>query len=267
MKPYVSIFRMKFIAGTQYRAAAWAGIATQFFWGFMLLMIYRAFYRSSGTEPPITWRQLVSYIWLNQAFLAAIMLWLTDGELLSGITDGHVAYELCRPYDMYAFWFARLAASRLSSMTLRCLPILTVAFVVPEPFRMTLPPSADALAAFLLSMSLSLFLVTALSMFIYILTFVTMSATGSRLIVGIAAEFLTGQTVPIPLMPEWLQRVLDFLPYRYISDLPFRLYGGNIAGSEALFQVGLQMAWIAALYGLGIIAFKRIMGRVVIQGG
>ena len=32
MKKYLSFFRIRFIAGLQYRAAAWAGIATQFAW-------------------------------------------------------------------------------------------------------------------------------------------------------------------------------------------------------------------------------------------
>ena len=37
MKKYLSLLRMRFIAGLQYRAAALAGIATQFAWGFMLI--------------------------------------------------------------------------------------------------------------------------------------------------------------------------------------------------------------------------------------
>jgi ABC-2 type transport system permease protein len=261
------MFRMKLIAGLQYRAAAWAGVATQFFWGFLLLMIYQAFYRSSGAEPPMAWEQLVAYTWLQQAFLAMIALWISDGDLLSSITDGQVAYELCRPYDMYTFWFVRLLATRLSSVALRCLPILLVASLLPGEFRMVLPASLGALVAFLLSMSFSLVLVVVVSMFIYILTFVTMSSFGSRLVLGIAAEFLSGQILPIPLMPQWLQTLLNFFPYRYISDLPFRLYSGHISGAEAAIQIGVQLAWIGGLFLLGKLAFRRVMRRIVIQGG
>jgi ABC-2 type transport system permease protein len=267
LRGYTGIFRMKLIAGMQYRAAAWAGIATQFFWGFMLLMIYQAFYRSGGTEPPMSWEQLVAYMWLQQAFLAMVMLWYTDSDLMSSITDGQVAYELCRPYDLYSFWCVRLLATRLSNVTLRCLPILLVAFLLPGEYRMTLPASLGAFGAFLLSMSLSLVLVVVVSMFIYILTFITMSSYGSRLIIGIAAEFMAGQIIPIPLMPQWLQTTLNFFPYRYISDLPFRLYSGNIIGSEAVLQIGIQIAWIVGLFLLGKLAFKSVMRRIVIQGG
>ena len=104
MRTYLAIFRMRLIAGLQYRAAAWAGVATQFFWGFMYIMIYQAFYASSQTQPPMAWPQLVSYMWLPQAFLAIIMLWWQDGDLLAGISSGQVAYELCRPYNLFIFW-------------------------------------------------------------------------------------------------------------------------------------------------------------------
>ncbi|MDR3148490.1 MAG: ABC transporter permease [Oscillospiraceae bacterium] len=267
MKSYLAMFRMKFIAGIQYHAAAWAGIATQFFWGFMLIMIYRAFYRSGGAEPPIEWKQLVAYIWLQQSFLTITNLFFIDNDLISGITDGQVAYELCRPYDMYSFWFVRLTAARLSRFVLRFAPILVAAFLLPEPYRMDLPVSAGALSAFLLSMCLSLFLAIAVSMFVYILTFITMTPLGARIIIGIAAEFLAGQAIPIPLMPEWLQHILNFLPYRYISDLPLRLYSGHISGTDALFQIGLQALWVLGLTALGYLAFRWVTRRIVIQGG
>ena len=49
MKKYLSFFRIRFIAGLQYRAAAWAGISTQFAWGAMTLLMYRAFIKPQKT--------------------------------------------------------------------------------------------------------------------------------------------------------------------------------------------------------------------------
>lgn len=267
MKKYFSMFKMRLIAGLQYRAAAWAGVATQLFWGFMYIMIFKAFYASSSAELPMPWEHLVAYMWLQQAFLAIIMLWLQDGDLLSGITDGQVAYELCRPYDLFSFWYVRLLAMRASNVMLRCVPVLTIAFFLPQQYRMTPPAGVPAGAMFLLSMCLSLFLVAAISMFIYILTFVTLSPIGARLLIGVAAEFLQGSIIPIPLMPKPLQMVLNFFPFRYASDLPFRLYSGNISGSDAVFQIAIQAIWVVALLAFGSVAFKRVLRRVVVQGG
>ena len=54
-------------------AAALAGLATQFAWGFMELLAFSAFYRADPTAFPMSFEQTVSYIWLQQAFLALFM--------------------------------------------------------------------------------------------------------------------------------------------------------------------------------------------------
>jgi ABC-2 type transport system permease protein len=258
---------MKFISGLQYRAAAWAGIATQFAWGFMLIMIYRAFYRSSSAAPPMEWPQLVAYIWLQQSLLAFWMLWGQDETLLSDIRDGQIAYELCRPYDLYSYWYARLIGMRLANVSLRFAPLLIVASLLPQAYRLTLPPSFGASAMFIVTLALGMLLIVAVSMFIYILTFVTLTPTGAKIIVAVASDFLGGHIIPIPFLPKWLQRVSDFLPFRYASDLPLRLYSGNISGADALTQIAIQLVWIVGLILLGRLAFGRVMRNVTVQGG
>lgn len=44
MMLYLKYFKLRLMTVFQYRASALAGIATQFFWGFMMLFIYTAFY-------------------------------------------------------------------------------------------------------------------------------------------------------------------------------------------------------------------------------
>lgn len=267
MKKYFAIFRMRLIAGLQYRAAAWAGVCTQFFWGFLYIMIYAAFYRSASAEPPMPFSQLVAYTWLQQAFLAVIMLWAQDQELFDSIRTGNVAYELCRPYDLYTFWFSRLFALRLANTALRCLPILAVAFLLPEPYRMTLPAGLWAGGLFLLSLLLATVLMVAISMFLYILTFLTLSQSGPQLILVTVSEFRAGSVIPIPLLPKQLQTVLNLFPFRYTADLPFRIYSGNLDTGEALFGIVVQIFWIGLLAFAGAYCFRKITRRIVIQGG
>ena len=54
MKKYLSFFRMRFLMGLQYRAAAAAGIVTQFTWGFMELLVFRAFYQADASAFPMS---------------------------------------------------------------------------------------------------------------------------------------------------------------------------------------------------------------------
>jgi ABC-2 type transport system permease protein len=261
---------MRFIAGMQYRAAAWAGVATQFFWGGMELFIYAAFYRSSGAAPEtaaLPFGQLADLIWLRQAFLALVMLWSQDTDLLNMVVKGDAAYELCRPLNTYAFWFARLLALRFSRTLLRCFPILVVASFLPEPFRFHPPPGLLQGLVFLAAMLLASLLVVAVSMYIYIITFITLDSVGGRLLIGVGGEFLMGALIPIPFMPLPLRRVLEFLPLRYTADFPFRVYSGNIPLGQALPGLGMQCFWLGLLAAGGILGFRIIRKRILFQGG
>jgi ABC-2 type transport system permease protein len=267
MKAYYSLFKMRLLKGLQYRIAALAGVCTQFFWGFMFIMIFEAFYASSAVQQSISLRQLIQVIWLQQSFLVFIMLWFRDSELLNLITNGNIAYELCRPTDLYSFWYAKLIAQRLSGALLRCFPIIFIAALLPYPYNFSLPPNLFAFILFLITLILGLVLVVAISMLLYISIFYTMNATGSLLIFGVFGEFLSGLIIPVPFMPEFLKKIVYILPFRYTSDLPFRIYAGNIGINEALKSIGVQLFWIITLVLLGRLWMKKALRRIVIQGG
>lgn len=267
MRAYVSVFKLRLKNGLQYRTAALAGIATQFFWGFVIIMVFEAFYSNTAVQTPISLSQLITYVWLQQAFLAFVMLWFRDNELFQLITTGNIAYELCRPNGIYGLWYAKLLAQRLASALLRSLPILAVAFFLPQPYRMPLPSDSAAFVLFIIALLLGLLMIVTLSMLMYISVFVTLSPAGSLLMFGVIGEFLAGMVIPVPLMPSWLQNIVYVLPFRWTADFPFRVYSGHISKEEALIGIGIQLVWFVALLSLGRFAMAKALNKVVVQGG
>jgi ABC-2 type transport system permease protein len=267
MSVYLSVLKLRLLHGMQYRAAALAGVATQFFWGFIAIMVFQAFYEHATKTPPISLQELITYIWLQQAFLTFIMLWFRDNELFDLITSGNIAYELCRPTGIYGFWYAKLLAQRLSSAILRCFPILIFALFLPEPYNLTIPPSFTTFLLFLTTLLIGLLLLVAISMFIYISVFVTLSPMGSLLVFGVIGEFFAGLVLPVPLMPLWLQKIAFVLPFRWTADFPFRVYSGHIPQSEAIIGIGIQLLYLVVLVWLGRKALIGALKRVVVQGG
>lgn len=263
MRAYISVFKLRLLNGMQYRAAALAGIATQFSWGFITIMVFEAFYKNAIGTPPITLKELITYIWLQQSFLAFVMLWFRDHELFDLITNGNIAYELCRPCELYGFWYAKLLAQRLSSAILRCLPILIISFFLAAPYNLTLPPSLLTFLLFFLALILGLFLLVAISMFLYISVFITLSPMGSLLVFGVLGEFFAGLIIPVPFMPSWLQKIAYSLPFRWCADFPFRVYSGNISEHDAVLGVLVQLIWLIGLVWLGRLSFNRDRKSVV----
>ena len=267
MKKYLSFFRIRFLCGLQYRAAALAGVVTQFAWGGMNVLLYHAFYRSNPAAFPMGVSQTSCYIWLQQAFMTLLFLWFLDNEIFENIRTGNIAYELARPMDLYGMWFVKNAAARLSRAVLRCLTILVVAAFVPYPFGLAPPADLAAFFLFLLTLLLGTVLVVAFCMLIYIATFYTMSPMGLRMVVLSFTELLTGALVPLPFFPDGLRQAVEYSPFGGMQDLPLRVYSGSLAGEELWLRLGLQIAWIAVLLALGRVWMRRALRRVAVQGG
>ena len=263
MKAYVSVFLARFQTQLQYRVAAVSGVGTQCFWGMIRMMLFEAFYRSTTAQMPMTLTEVIAYVWLGQAFLG-IIGWGADPDVRQQIRSGTVAYEMLRPVDIPLYWFSRVMAQRVGTLALRATPILILAFAVVD---IAPPPTAAAFSAWIASMIGSLLLSSALATVLTVSLLWTVSGEGISRMMPAVAYALSGMAVPLPLYPEWMQPVLNFLPFRGLIDVPFRLYLGHIPATDLLPHLGHQLAWTVALFWLSRALFVRGRRNLVVQGG
>lgn len=268
MKTYLTLFRLRFINNIQYRTAALAGIFTQVFFGLVFIMVYLAFYNSNSlANAPMEWQQLVSHLWLNQGFYALTFIWVRDSALLEMIKDGNIAYELCRPINFYKKWYATMFGSRLSATLLRMPPLFIVAFLLPHPYKMGLPVSLEAFILFIIAIIISSLLVTALAMIYHLITFFTLDEKGPIAFLVVAGEIFSGGVVPIVFFPLFLQKIAHLLPFKYLIDVPFRIYTGNLSLSNAYPELIGGLIWVIAMIALGYAISSAATKRAAIQGG
>ena len=267
MKQYYSFFRMRLLAGLQYRVAALAGIATQVVWGFLEVMLYRAFYRTAPELLPMDMQALSSYIWMQQALFGLWNVYAWEQELFQAVQTGTVAYELVRPTDIYAMWTARGLGLRLSRCVLRILPVLIVGILMPAPFGLRLTISPAVFGLFLISTGLTLWLCVSFGMLCYSLTFYVVDPKGIINFVPAVCELLSGDLLPLPFFPEKLRRFAELSPFGSLQNVPLRIFGGDIAGTQLLPSVALQLFWCIVLTATGYCLLNRGLRRTVIAGG
>ena len=265
MKSYLGIFKMQFKGELQYRAKAISGVFTQFFWGIMYICLYTAFMKD-GVVNGFNLAQMTTYVWLGQAFFAMRFI-SAPKSAPTEIVNGNVCYKFVRPINLYNLWYAEYTGEKLAATMLRFAPIMVVAFCLPYGFSMTLPVSIVAFLLFLLSFVIGIMLSSAISMFIVLLIFKTHSPKGATGIITTTCQLLGGGIVPLPLMPDKVQYILNFTPFRYTSDLPFRIYIGNIGITEGLIYIGISAAWLVGLVILGKLLLAKTLKKAVIQGG
>ena len=267
MKKYFAFFKMRFAAGVQYRMAAVTALTTQLIWGLMECLAYKALMDSNAVTFPMQYSAVVSYVWLKEAFFALFNTWAADNDIYDMIMDGGIAYEMCRPVSLYGMWFTRTLGGRVAEASLRCIPVLLGAILVPAPYRISAPANVHAFLFFLLTMLLATIITVSFCMVIYILCFFTISPDGWRMLFMGAVEFLAGSVIPLPFMPQPYRGIIELLPFASMQNVPLRVYSGDLAGNDMMRAILLQLFWAAMLLVLGSLLSKRAQQRVAIQGG
>lgn len=267
MKRYLTFFRIRFLAGLQYRAAAFAGFFTQLIWGLMEIFMFRAFYLYAPEKLPMRMQALSCYVWIQQGTLSLWMLYGWEPELFQSVKTGEVAYELIRPTDIYAMWSARGFAGRLSKALPRLIPILIVGSLLPEPYGLRVNIPFSAFVMFLISMALTLWLCVSICMLCYCMTFYMTDYRGIVTFVPALAEIFSGDLMPLPFFPPALRRVAELSPFGSLQNVPLRIFGGDIAGGAIVSAMALQLFWCFTITALGYLLMHRGLRRTVIAGG
>ena len=267
MKKYWSFFKMRLMAGLQYRAAALAGMSTQIVWGAMEILLYRAFWLEHPERFPMGMEALSSYIWLQQAFLTFFSIWSWDFDILKSVKTGSVAYELLRPAGIYGMWMAKTLAMRLSRAALRMIPIIVLGSLIPAPWGLRLRVSPAVFGLFLMSMVLMLLVVCSYTLFIYSLTFHLTDPNGIMVLSVAAADLLGGAIVPLPFLPDGLRQFAALSPFGSMQNVPLRIFNGDISLPDIPEVMGLQAFWVVFLITAGYLLAKSGLRRAVIAGG
>ena len=89
------------------------------------------------------------------------------------------------------------------------------------------------------------------TMILSLLGMVTFWTTRARALFELyfAAELiLSGRLVPLSLMPDWVQKLAWFFPFRWAFGFSIEALVGNMPASDLFIGLGMQLVWI--LFGV-----------------
>ena len=265
MKALKTLFVMRLKVQLQYGWAAIAGVFTQLFFGFVMVMVYIAFFESTNKPMPMSLEETITYVWLGQALLG-LLPWNGDREVQKMIRDGNVVYELVRPLSLYRYWYFKMLATRIGNTTLRAIPLWLILMFIPQIYQPQGPADMKSLVAFAIAMVGAVFLGVTITNIITISTLLTIGDGLDRLFPAIVT-LCSGLVIPLAYFPDWAVRLLKLLPFAGLTDLPYQFYMGRLAFEQLPYVILHQWTWtvIMALIGQGILWHAK--KRIVVQGG
>ena len=263
MRLYYEIARRSYNRYVTYRAATLAGMATNTFFGLMRSYLFIGFYNQRGTISGWTEQDALAFVWLGQALLMPIFIFIWTDIALT-IRSGDIVSDLSKPFDYYGFWLARDAGRAIYHTLFRGIPTFAIGVVL---FQVTLSPEPLHWLAFGLSLVLAIWISFGLRFLANLAAFWFLDYRGTIYLLIFANGLFSGLLVPLNYWPEWAETIVRLLPFAGLIQTPVDLILGKAVGTDMLLALGLQLGWAVAL----MLACRVVMGlavqKVVVQGG
>lgn len=238
--------------GFAYRASGVIWVLTDLVRSVMMPFVFIAATQVTGEVAGMTAVDFVAYyvvmlLFLN--FITSHLMW----DLAQEIKEGIFSIQLVRPINYLQYTFIRNFSWRVLRL-LYFSPFLIGLVILFHTYlkSATLNFGIEVWIAVIMGHLVSFSLVYSLSM----LALIFQESRSLFEFYYFPMLFLSGQIVPIHLLPEWAIQAGKWLPFYYTTALPTELSIGRIAPSDAWPLIGFQAAWVAIHLGLAHILWR-----------
>ncbi|OHV56786.1 ABC-2 family transporter protein [Pseudofrankia sp. BMG5.36] len=246
-----------------YRLAALGGLVANTTFGLLKVAVLFATVRAAGGDVAgYDLGRMSTYIWLSQALLGSINL-SGRTDIAERIKDGQVAVDFLRPLDVQAAEVTTAVGGALFALIPRGIPMLAIGGFV----GMALPASPAAYPLSALSLLLGIVISVAAAYLVGVAGFWLVETRGPQICYMVVSGFLAGLFVPIQLFPRWLELTAQATPFPSMMMYPIDILAGRVGPAGALTLLAVQLAWLAAVGGLGQALTRAGRRHLEVQGG
>jgi viologen exporter family transport system permease protein len=212
-----------------------------------------------------------------------LVVWSTIADQHGGSVNGITAGEFAAYYIVWTlvrnmnivfgapFWEWRIREGQLSGQLLRPMHILhfdlayfagwkfvvvglwvPIAIGLSLVFKPDLHPTALEIVVFIFAIWGAYLIRSMFQGVIGMLNFWTTRGAAVFDLYMATEMLLSGRLVPLQLMPEWVQSLANFLPFKWTFGFPIEVLVGHMSPGSLMLGLGVQVLWI----GIGYVLFK-----------
>lgn len=263
MRLFWETAKLSFRRQLNYRAAALAGLATNFFFGLLRAAVLLAFLGANDQAFGFDRQGLVTYTGLTQAVIVYLHFFNWP-DLTDTVYTGQVAGELLKPMSFFGQWLARDAGRALAQALMRGVTLLAIYSLI---FDITYPTSIMQWSAFLVTLGLAWLVSFSWRFLVSLTAFWSPNAQGYlRFFFGLS-WILSGFAFPLRFFPQWFRSIAYLTPFPALVNTPVEMFLGQLTTREWLPALANQAAWGGILILASHLALRAGIRRLVIQGG
>lgn len=232
--------RMSMQRQAQYRGAAFIQIVGFLVEPIVYLIVWRTVAAEAGDINGYGVDEFTAY-YIVWTLVRVFNLALAPGAWDWWVSSGRITNDLVHPVDPYHRNIADFAGSKVIWILLW----VPVAVFLAVLFRPGLSPSFFQIVMFFVAAWAGYVIRFNVLYLLGLMSFWTTRAQALIDMVIAMELLLSGRLVPMAVMPEWVQAISNWLPFKWTFQFPIEVVIGQLTTEEIWRGVGAQAIWIA----------------------
>ncbi len=226
------------------------------------IFVWLAIYNSGNQIVDMSFKEITTY-YILVISLNPIIFWGINEIMGNAIREGEIIRELLNPISYFNYYFGIRIGELIESIIVGVLTFIICSLI----FDVLLPSSFLNLIFFMILIALAVVIVYFFELILGITAFYTDSIWGIEMFKRATLSIFSGAIAPIILFPEYLQKIVNLLPFKDCIYTPINIYFGKLETIETIQVIFKQCIWIIILYVIAKILFKKSIKNITVNGG
>ncbi len=266
---YLAIFRVSLAERMTYRGDFFLATIFRFLPMVTTILLWQAIYEGAGKMQSemagFRYRDMIAYLLLTHISRMFSSMPNLAGGIARDVREGTLKRYLLQPMDMIGYLLAYRVAHKAAYIVTSFIPYALLFFVC-RGFFDGLPDPAT-LGAYAISLILAFLVGFFFEASVGMVGFWFLEVTSLLYIVMTVNFFISGQMLPLDLLPEPWAGLLKFLPFQYMAYFPAAVFLGKIQGTALWFYLLGELLWAVFFMVLARVLFRLGLRRYSAFGG
>jgi ABC-2 type transport system permease protein len=269
---YLAIFRVSLSERMTYRGDFLLATIFRFLPMVTTILLWKAVYAGAGLEDSdlegFRYRDMIAYLLLTHiSRMFSSMPGLAAG-IAREVREGTLKRYLLQPIDMIAYLLSYRVAHKVAYIAASALPYALLFLVCQLSLGIfDRVPDPVTLGAYALSLILAFLVGFFFEASVGMVGFWFLEVTSLLYIVMTLNFFVSGQMLPLDLLPPFWSGLLMFLPFQYMAYFPAVVFLGKVSGARLWWFLLGELLWAVAFMVLARVLFRRGLRRYSAFGG
>ncbi len=266
LKKYLPFFKANLMMMITYRSSVLAWYFVETFSVVMMIFLWSTIYKNQPDINGYSVNEIIIYfliVGILRIFASNYAIDIVSDE----VKQGQISMYLIKPINYKTRVFFSDLGNRFGIIMIMLPVSILVMYLISIVWDLSFSFDMLNFGLLIAFLPLIFMLMFEFSYLFGLISIYTTNVFGLVMLFNIIISITSGQLIPLSFYPDFLFKIVNLLPFKYVYHFPANILLGEIQSKDALSGALILIIWICFFKVINYFFFKFSLKKIVIFGG